>query len=85
MSVAFCAAHISGETLSIGIGSMVAWRAGEVVFEGRVTGIHPRPVVRRVDGRRLTRLGTPDDPAYEIEQTDGVRVLKLRSELEHTP
>jgi hypothetical protein len=42
----------------------------------------PRPVNRRIKGSRITRLGSPDDPAYEIEQEDGGRVLKLRSEVE---
>jgi hypothetical protein len=50
-----------------------------------VTAVHPRPVVRRINGRRITRLGTPDDPAYEIEQDDGSRVLRLHSEIEPAP
>jgi hypothetical protein len=39
-------------------------------------------VVRRIKGVRITRLGSPEDPAYEIEQDDGSKVLKLRSEVE---
>ena len=50
--------------------------------EGRVIAIHPRPVIRRVKGVRVKRLGTPEDPAYEIEQADGTQVLKLHSEVE---
>jgi hypothetical protein len=39
-------------------------------------------VVRRINGIRITRLGSPADPAYEIEQPDGSRVLRLHSEVE---
>jgi hypothetical protein len=38
-------------------------------------------VVRTIKGARIKRLGTPEDPAYEIEQDDGSKVLKLRSEV----
>jgi len=68
--------------MSLSIGTTVAWRTTSGTVEGVVMGIHPRPVVRRVKGVRLARLGTPEDPAYEIEQTDGSRVLRLHSELE---
>jgi hypothetical protein len=47
-----------------------------------VVAIHARPVHRRINGSRITRLGSPEDPAYEIEQEDGSKVLKLRSEVE---
>ncbi len=67
---------------SFAIGTTVTWRAPTGTEQGRVTGVHPRPVVRRVRGVRLTRLGTPEDPAYEIEQADGSLVLRLRSEVQ---
>ena len=41
--------------------------------EGTVTAIHPRPVTRRFKGTRIKRLGSPENPAYEIEQADGSR------------
>jgi hypothetical protein len=68
--------------MSISIGTTVTWRAASGPVEGTVTAIHPRPVVRRVNGVRITRLGTPEDPAYEIEQADGTRTLKLASEVQ---
>jgi hypothetical protein len=67
--------------MSISIGTTVTWRAASGRVEGTVTAIHPRPVVRRVNGVRITRLGTPEDPAVEIEQADGTRTLKLASEV----
>ncbi len=68
--------------MTIRTGTTVSWRWGAGTAEGRVTAIHPRPVVRRIKGARITRLGSPEDPAYEIEQEDGSKVLKLRSEVE---
>jgi hypothetical protein len=68
--------------MSIRTGTTVTWRWGTGTVEGTVVAIHPRPVVRRIKGSRITRLGTPDDPAYEIEQADGTRVLRLRSEVD---
>ncbi|MGL6340387.1 MAG: HVA1 family protein [Waterburya sp.] len=32
-------------------------------------------------GKKITRKGTKDNPAYLIEQEDGTNVLKLKSEL----
>ena len=80
------ATHISGcdisSSIGIGIGTTVTWRTASGIASGRVTGIHPRPVVRRVNGVRIARLGSPEDPAYEIEQPDGGHVLRLLSEVE---
>jgi hypothetical protein len=68
--------------MSLSIGTTVSWRTSSGAVEGVVVRIHPRPVVRRLNGVRITRLGTPEDPAYEIEHADGSRLLRLRSELE---
>jgi hypothetical protein len=68
--------------MTIRTGTTVTWPWGGATAEGTVTAIHPRPVVRRIRGARITRLGSPEDPAYEIEQDDGSTVLKLRSEVE---
>jgi hypothetical protein len=68
--------------MSIRTGTTVTWRWGTGTAEGKVVAIHARPVHRRINGSRITRLGSPEDPAYEIEQEDGSKVLKLRSEVE---
>ena len=39
-------------------------------------------VTRTLAGSEITRNGSDDDPAYLIEQEDGGRVLKLRSEVD---
>jgi hypothetical protein len=68
--------------MSIRTGTTVTWRWGTGTAEGTVVAVHPRPVTRRIRGSRIARLGSPDDPAYEIEQADGTTVLNLRSEVE---
>ena len=68
--------------MSIRTGTTVTWRWGTGTAEGVVAAIHRRPVTRRIKGSRITRLGSPDEPAYEIEQEDGPQVLKLRSEVQ---
>ena len=44
--------------------------------------IHSEKVTRTLGGSEITRNGSDEDPAYVIEQEDGARVLKLRSEVE---
>ncbi len=68
--------------MSIRTGTTVTWRWGTGTAEGGSPRSIPRPVIRRIKGVRVKRLGTPEDPAYEIEQADGTQVLKLRSEVE---
>ena len=68
--------------VNISVGAVVAWRRGGSLVQGTVRAVHPRPVVRRFNGVRVARVGTPEDPAYEIEQLDGSSTLKLHSELE---
>lgn len=41
-------------------------------------------MTRTLGGSEITRNGSDDNPALLIEQEDGSRVLKLRSEVERT-
>ena len=59
----------------------MSWDWGQGTAEGKVTEIHRETVTRKIDGSETTRKGTQDNPAYSIEQEDGTKVLKLRSEL----
>lgn len=68
--------------MSIRKGSQVSWKWGNGTARGTVTAVHRSSVTRTIKGSRITRNGSADDPAYEIEQDDGTRVLKLRSEVE---
>ncbi|RLV47919.1 DUF2945 domain-containing protein [Nocardioides mangrovicus] len=62
-------------------GTTVSWSWGSSTATGKVTAIHRSKVTRTIKGSSITRDGSKDDPAYEIEQDDGTRVLKLRSEV----
>ncbi|MCW2866619.1 MAG: hypothetical protein JWR20_807 [Marmoricola sp.] len=68
--------------MSIRTGTEVSWKWGGNTASGKVTEIHREKVTRTIKGSEITRNGSDDDPAYEIEQEDGTTVLKLRSELQ---
>jgi hypothetical protein len=68
--------------VSIREGSEVSWSWGTGTATGTVVEIHRAKVTRTLKGSEITRNGSDDDPAYVIEQADGARVLKLRSEVE---
>ncbi len=67
--------------MSIRTGTRVSWPWGRSRAEGTVTAIHRETVTRTTKGSQITRHGSEEDPAYEIEQDDGTLVLKLRSEV----
>ncbi|MBB6628137.1 DUF2945 domain-containing protein [Nocardioides sp. KIGAM211] len=68
--------------MSIREGTEVSWSWGNGSATGKVTEIHRESVTRTIKGSEITRNGSDDDPAYLIEQDDGAKVLKLRSEVE---
>ena len=68
--------------MSIRKGSTVTWKSGQGSARGTVTAVHHDKVTRTIKGSEITRNGSEDDPAYEIEQDDGTTVLKLQSEVE---
>ena len=63
-------------------GDRVAWNWGPSSAEGTVTRRYEQKTTVTIKGSEITRNGTPDCPAYLIEQDDGDRVLKLHSELQ---
>ena len=85
MSSAGCAGPGAGlptvEDMSIRKGSKVTWKWGSSTAEGKVAEVHREKVTRTIKGEKITRDGSKDDPAYVIEQEDGGKVLKLRSEV----
>jgi hypothetical protein len=62
-------------------GSSVSWNWGNGTAEGKVREIHHEEINKTIKGKEITRKGTKDNPAYLIEQEDGTKVLKLKSEL----
>jgi hypothetical protein len=67
--------------LMIRKGSTVHWTWGANSASGHVVERFDRTVRRTIKGAEITKHGTRDNPAFLIEQDDGDRVLKLRSEL----
>lgn len=67
--------------MSIRKGSKVTWKWGSSTAEGKVAEVHREKVTRTIKGEKITRDGSDDDPAYVIEQEDGGKVLKLKSEV----
>lgn len=68
--------------MSIRTGTEVSWSWGNGTATGKVVEVHTEKVTRTLGGSEITRNASADDPAYLIEQEDGARVLKLRSEVE---
>ncbi|MXO66960.1 DUF2945 domain-containing protein [Altericroceibacterium endophyticum] len=69
-------------TNSFQTGQYVQWNWGSGQGTGKITERFERDVERTLQGSKVTRNGTEDDPAYLIRQEDGDEVLKLGSELE---
>jgi len=63
-------------------GTRVLWEWGNGTAYEEVAEIHRERVTHELDGAEVTRNGSDDNPAYLIEQEDGDKVLKLRSEIE---
>lgn len=47
----------------------------------RIVGIYEQEVTKEIHGEAITRRGTEEDPVVLVEGKNGVRVLKLASEL----
>jgi len=62
-------------------GKRVKWNWGQGVGRGRVAERFERHVERTIDGSKIRRNGSPDNPAYLIHVDNGGEVLKLGSEL----
>ena len=67
--------------MSYASGDKVEWDWGNGTAEGKVTDTHAQKITRTIKGSEVTRDGSEDDPALEIEQEDGTKVLKLASEV----
>lgn len=62
-------------------GSLVTWTWGAHEAHGKIIERFTTRVTRTIKGTEVTREASRKEPAYLIEQDDGDRVLKSRSEL----
>lgn len=67
--------------MSYSSGDIVTWNWGNGTAQGKVEKTHTSSITRTIKGSEVTRNGSDDDPALEIEQDDGTKVLKLASEV----
>jgi hypothetical protein len=63
-------------------GHKVCWHWGAGIAHGRVVERFDRRVQRTIEGTRIVRRGTPENPAYLVETEDGKTALKRGSELQ---
>ncbi len=63
--------------------SKVQWKWADSTAEGKVLETYTSKVTKTIKNTEVTRNGSSDNKALFIEQSDGDRVLKLESEVEH--
>lgn len=63
-------------------GTVVKWKWGNGVAEGKVIETYTERVSKTIAGQAITRNGVYGNKALYIRQEDGSEVLKLESEVE---
>jgi hypothetical protein len=62
-------------------GQKISWKWGPHEAQGVVVERFERRVQRTIEGARIVRRGTPDNPAYLVRTDDGKVALKRGTEL----
>jgi len=62
-------------------GQKVSWKWGAHSAHGHIVERFERRVQRTIEGARIVRRGTSENPAYLVETDEGKRALKRGSEL----
>jgi hypothetical protein len=62
-------------------GDIVSWKWGKSTAEGKIVKTYEKPVTKTIKGTKVKREASKAEPAYEIEQDNGSKVLKSESEL----
>jgi hypothetical protein len=62
-------------------GETVNWKWGASEAEGKIIKEHTEPVTKTIKGAKVKRNASKAEPAFEIEQKNGSKVLKSASEL----
>lgn len=62
-------------------GDTVHWNYGKSEAEGKIVAKDTKPVEKSIKGSKVKRNASPDEPAYEIKQDKGTKVIKSESEL----
>lgn len=75
------AADSRGDADKLKVGQAVSWQYAGSTAHGKVKSVHPSKKTLTIEGSKITRNGTEENPAVVVEQEDGSRALKLASEL----
>jgi hypothetical protein len=62
-------------------GDNVTWKWGKSEAEGKITKEYEGPITKTIKGTKVKRNATKDEPAFDITQENGAKVLKSESEL----
>lgn len=71
----------TGPFLFMKKGDKVTWKWGKGTAGGEIVKKYTEPVDKTIKGAHVKRKVDKDQPAYEIKQEDGDKVLKSESEL----
>ncbi len=63
------------------VGSKVQWKWAGGIIEGIVKEVFKETVIKTIKGKKITRHGSPEKPAYLVESLAGNLALKLQTEL----
>lgn len=63
------------------VGAKVEWRWYGGVIDGVVEEVYFESVTREIKGKKITRHGSPEKPAYLVRSEAGNIALKLETEL----
>lgn len=69
------------KTTNMKKGDKVEWNWGKSKAEGKIVKEYDKPVTKTIKGAKVKRNVSKEEPAYEIEQKKGNKVLKSGSEL----
>lgn len=62
-------------------GQEVNWNWGAHKAEGKIVKEYDKPIEKTIKGSKVKRNAGKDEPAYEIKQQNGSKVIKSESEL----
>ena len=62
-------------------GDTVHWNWGASEAEGKIVKKYTEPVKKTIKDAHVKRNASKDEPAYEIKQESGAKVLKSASEV----
>ncbi|MGN6178885.1 MAG: DUF2945 domain-containing protein [Mucilaginibacter sp.] len=62
-------------------GDKVEWNWGRYKAEGSIEKEHEKPISKTIKRAKVKRNASKQEPAYEIKQENGNKVLKSESEL----